>query len=248
MTLRACFIAVSWMGFSAAALSPSAAGDTAWQEVALQGLRESNGWHSGAFGPADGLRVCWGEVDDFDFHFDWCMRLNRDSAPAQAEAEIVARTQEMNACFCKGYAGKTILQTGAAQNQSCGFTGPRWDNTNRRAFTELVHEAQWRPTLPNSEIAARLQGMKDCMAAKAAAPPPPSPPAQKTATAKNDVDIYKGPGGQFGTMKCQGVRCVMRDKTTAPCPGVSPGWMVQTEGGRRRRRRLGRRGSSSGCP
>jgi hypothetical protein len=67
--------------------------------------------------------------------------------------------------------------------------------------------------------------MKDCMAAKAAAPPPPSPPAQKTATAKNDVDIYKGPGGKFGTIKCQGHRCVMRDQTTAPVLEYHPdGW------------------------
>jgi hypothetical protein len=162
--------------------------------------------------------------DDVDFHFNWCMRLNPDSAPAQAEAEIVARTQEMNACFCKGYASKTILQTGAAQNQSCGFTGPRWDNTSEGHFNWCMR-LNGDQTLPNSEIAARIQGMKDCMAAKAAAPPPPSPPAQKTATAKNDVDIYKGPGGKFGTIKCQGHRCVMRDQTTAPVLEYHPdGW------------------------
>jgi hypothetical protein len=75
--------------------------------------------------------------------------------------------------------------------------------------------------------------LKRAQRSRSAASPVTAPtapaPAGQTATAIDDVDIYKGPGGQFGAYLCGQLNCFMNKDETAPVLDFKDNWYkVQT--------------------
>jgi hypothetical protein len=106
-----------------------------------------------------------------------------------------------------------------------------------RTATCQVAEAEPSATTPESHAPEPQTGeiVEHLLKGKHghALPPAPAPagqtPTAKVATANDDVDIYKGPGGQFGAYVCGQLNCFMNKDETAPVLDFQDNWYkVQT--------------------
>ncbi|MGJ8533054.1 MAG: hypothetical protein ACSHYC_12800 [Alphaproteobacteria bacterium] len=86
------------------------------------------------------------------WHFDWCMRVEREPAHTgnlyrinklSNECKGATETADTNEAFCQQYTASAQLQNRINRAQGCGFTGPEWSN-------DFSHHFDWCVTTSRS--------------------------------------------------------------------------------------------------
>jgi hypothetical protein len=95
--------------------------------------------------------------------------------------------------FCNWYAAEAVARAG--QGAKCGLTGARWDPNKQAHYDWCIQQKSQQQGW--SEHNARLGALADCAKKEVAAAPPKSNFSVGAAEfiVKQDVDIYKEPGG-----------------------------------------------------
>jgi hypothetical protein len=101
---------------------------------------------------------------NFQKHFKWCMKVEREAA----DSEAGARADDLDRCgsggrgkreFCTGYARSAVQQNERNERRGCGYTGDRWHSNYQEHFRWCLDVQQ---DAAESETSSRDKELRAC--------------------------------------------------------------------------------------
>ncbi len=104
--------------------------------------------------------------DNKQAHYSWCLGAFSEAVAYENRARVVGlsdcKASQWNReadAYCTSYAQIALIQSSKANNQYCGFGGPRWQNNLTIHYNWCMRTEGRRP---EAEMNARREGLKSC--------------------------------------------------------------------------------------